>query len=610
MIDYRTHAAALEQFRHSLAQSAFPDPQIASIRDQHLDDVARAPGMATLGSLVDHLIAHASSDGKELDLVGRAADLWEKGLALYNTLGEFRTSLENALTDPGNPQAVADFNAAAAKIHPLVLEVKNKNGEIQALKDEVHTFPHLQPHPRQQDRPLTEWSWGDVFLARRTDAFARTTREEASDAPTSAFALGVLSSYGANACGSAYLGQVVGGPRRSHRHRDRLARNTLGSWFSAHQPGLPSLAAIAAQIKLGAPTLPTVIEELIESAIHATYDPQRTPALPDLQLGYQRLIRHLELLDTFTLPSAPLPPKEPFLTQLYGDPAHTHVPAVPQGVGMPQAAGSGSGSGSGVVPQSNHPTGDGLGESDSAESTSVECGPFWEAIGWSLLFILGGWFYCVLKWGNGDRCPLTDDIGAKFDEAFPDGAYVGVETETSAQALTGPDLDNAVQVDQVTTMIGHLFDTQSLMWEALQKASDFLSVHGLIYPDGRLGRPRYKQFLSIPATLPGTWPHLPEPNANRLHLYPSTGTEQPAFPPPAYPPQATPDVFVSAEQGQGPFTASALSGAAWRQMAVHVRDATNYDLDADRGLHHACWAARGSINDNPVDVAALDYSET
>ena len=60
-------------------------------------------------------------------------------------------------------------------------------------------------------------------------------------------------------------------------------------------------------------------------------------------MGYQRLIRHLELLDTFALPAAPSPPREPFLTRLYADPTDTHVPAVPQLVGVPQASGPGSG---------------------------------------------------------------------------------------------------------------------------------------------------------------------------------------------------------------------------------------------------------------------------
>jgi hypothetical protein len=613
MIDYRAHIAALAHFRQALAQSNFPDPGTAALRDQQLKDVEQAPGMAMLGSLLDHLLWHASSDGTEIDLVERAADLWQQGLQLYETLGEFRTSLETALADPADPSAVAAVNAAATKMHPLLLHVKSKSREIRALRQEARKFAHLPPHPRQDGKRLAEWTWGDIFLARRTDAFVREANRHASDVASRAFAFGVLSGYGANACGSAYLGQVVGGPRRAHRHRDRVARNTVGSWFARNQPGLPSLTAIADQITQDAPTLPQGIVDLIAAAFNTTYNMGLTPPVPDLQLGYWRLIRHLELLDTFVLPAAPSAPREPFASQLYGDPANPHEPAVPQLVGVPEAQGGGGGGGGGGIVPLNQAHPDALTNADAPDSTEVECGAFWEAVGLGLLFILGGWFFCVINWVSGNRCSLTDDIGDGFSDAFPDGAYVGPEHESDfPQALTATDLSNAALVDQVTKIIGHLFDLQTLLWEALHKAYDFLALHGLIYPNERLGRPRYRQFVRIPALPGGNWPKRPEPDPNQLCFYPSTPTEQPFsdLPGYGYAPQASPGAFVNPAPGQTTPTATDISSAVWRQLATGSLDADNYDLDADRGLRHPCWTTGGSINDIPLTVIFLAYAQT
>lgn len=610
MVDYRTHIAALRQFQEALALSAVADAQAAQLRDRQLGDVAQSPGMAMLGSLLDHMMAHASSDGAELLLVERAATLWKQGLGLYATLGAFRESLEGALADPANPLTVDAFNSAVAEIYPHLVQVKSKNAQIQALKKDVHTFAFLRPHPRQADEPLPSWPWGDVMLARRTDALARTVRAQAFDPRTSAFAFGVLSGYGANVCGSAYLGQVVGGPRRAHRYRDRVARNTLGSWFSAGQPGLPSLTAIANQIRSEAPTLSADLESLIASALTKTYDINRTPTLPSLQVGHQRLLRHLELLDTFVLPVAPIAPTEPFLTRLYADLTDAHVSAVPQRVGVPAASGSGPGGSGGLTPQSAKQP-DALTNADAPDSTEVECGAFWEAIGLSLLFVLGGWFHCVVEWANGERCPLTDDIGDNFDDAFPDGVYVGPEHESDfPQALTASQLDNAANVDQTTALIGHLFDAQCLMWEGLNKAADFLSTHGVIYPDGRLGRPRYKQFLKVPTVPKGSWPQRPELNPNRLHRYPTTGIEQPAAGAFPLPPSTSPDAFMNARQFGLEWVASGISLEVWRQIAAGLAPGVNHDLDADRGFRHLCWKARGSIADDPIDVVVPGYSET
>ena len=72
----------------------------------------------------------------------------------------------------------------------------------------------------------------------------------------------------------------------------------------------------------------------------------------------------------------------------------------------------------------------------------------------------------------------------------------------------------------------------------------------------------------------------------------------------------TPAAFITGVPGISTATAAALSSMVWFQTASGVLDANNYDLDADRGPQHPCWVAQGSINDNPVDVANLDYTDT
>lgn len=608
MIDYYSHLAALRTFRSTLASTAFANADTGALRDRHLKDADNAESIAMLGSLIDHMVWHAASDGTELALLERAANLWGEGLVLYSALGEYRFQLERALANPTDAQAVAAFNTAATQIQPILAQVKGKNAQIQALKVDVHTFSHIKAHPRQLDKKLARWCWSDIFLARRTDALVKEIRRYASTTQTSAFALGVLSSYSANVCGSTYLGQVVGGPRRAHRFRDRLARNTIGSWFFENMSGLPSLSGLAHQLKQHCPSLPVELVDVLSKAFGSCYDLNVTPQLPSFEAGYQRLLKHLELLDQFALPSIPALPIEPFITTLYGDPNTTHQAAMPQDVGVPQAAASGSSSGgSGIKPQTAQEP-DALTHADAPDSTEVECGAFWEAVGLSLLFVLGAWVYCAINWVNGDRCPLTDEIDEKFGKAFPDGIYIGPEMQTNQpQALTSADVDNAAQIDQVVALIGHLFDTQCLIWEALNKAHDFLATHGLIYPHDRLTLPRYQQFLAIPAAPPGTWPRLAEHNPNRLQLYPLTGTEQPAAGYAPYSANVAPSVFVVPMPASMQVTSTSVGIALWHESSGNV-DHVNCDLDGDRGFRHPCWDTNGSIADTPISVAVLSYS--
>lgn len=609
MIDYRANVAALGEFHQALATKSITEPKIAGTRDEQIVSVEKAPDMALLGAMIDHLIWHAASDGAELLLVERAAELWKLGLILYQTIGEFRTGLEGALNDPTNPNAVQKFNEAMQKLHEFEVGVAGKEVEVAILRDDIYEAAHPHSHPRQQNKRLDHWTWADIFLARRTDAFARATWKLASDRPAKAFAFGVMSNYGANACGSAYLGQVVGGPRRAHRHRDRLARNAVGSWFALSYPGATSLAGIADRIRFGlfTPVLPTEVETLITDALTRTYDLTRTPPLPDLQLGYQRLLRHLDALDTFVMPQIPLMPSEPFLTRIYGDTANPSFSIMEAIIELQNAGGSGSGSGSGVTPQ-NLPQSNTVGQQDSRRNTKLDCGAFFMG----LFQFIGTWAFfggpCWEDWGNGKVCKLWEGSKHDFGEWWASlGGGQGAEnTGTNSTLLT-----TASMSKEVTDLIHSLYDLHKHFWEALNSAYAYLSVCGLIYPDALLGRGVYRQFLTIPPPPIGGWPHLPVgDSAEQAHMYPSTSIEQPAVMTLPYPPGAKPGAFLTGVAAGGVVSAAHVSMAVWMQTAAHQLDANNYDLDADRGLFHPCWAADGSINDNPINVFIFDYSDT
>jgi hypothetical protein len=182
---------------------------------------------------------------------------------------------------------------------------------------------------------------------------------------------------------------------------------------------------------------------------------------------------------------------------------------------------------------------------------------------------------------------------------------------SQSQRLTSTEFAAAASVDQLTTMVGYMFELQTDMLEALSKASTFLAVYGLIYPDGMVGQPLYQQFTKIPPT-PEPWPHRPERDPTpAYHGYPITPLENPVSAGAMYPPNASPDVFIASSPGNvGSVTASAVALSVWRQIVRGQRDAENYDLDADRGQRHPCWATAGSIDDDPVGVDTLAYSDT
>lgn len=613
MIDYRTHSVALSGFLSSLATEAFVDPSTVGARDQLLSAVGKEPGLAALGSLIDHLLRHASTDGTELDLLERAATLWQSGLTLFSTLSSSRAGIESSLLNPADPTSADVFNSATENMRLQGLEATTKLDEVEAFRQEVMKLAHIPEHPRQLDRTLSDWDWGNIFLARRTDAFVRTVFNHAGETELQAFAVGVLSSYTSNACGSAYLGQVVGGPRRSHRFRDRIAANSVGSWFALSNPDLRNLSDLARLIRLGdssaLPVLPSAVEELIEKALADTYDLAQTPPLPDLQLGYRRLIRHLELLDMFNMPALPANPGLGFQAALYGDPtkppttiftiqASNFADGPGQGQGLQPTNYSG---GSGGIPS---PT-----TTDSAPTTGERCGSFWMGIIYAIMFLGGGFAPCIGAWAEGDRCKLWDAIWKEFGDANKPSQEQMDSLAAQSQPLTGEEIVIAAGLDQMTDLVGNMYDLHTHVWEALAKARAFLAVFGMLYPDEMLNGPLYKQFLAVPGQV--LLPRLPESDpAPNYHRFPTTPAENPVVGWSPYPTGSSPAAIINGVPGASPFSASMTAVRVWWQIVNGFQDSQNYDLDADRGSQHPCWNATGSITDNPIGVVNLAYQDT
>ncbi len=592
MIDYHGQALAVGELRSALASEPLTDAALIAARASTQSDLAIAGDYALLGAFVDHLIAHAGSDGSELSLLRRADALWKRGLALYSDLGSVRGRLEAALGMPGDPGAADQFNGAANDVQFFSQKASAMLADVVALREDVAPLAYLQQHPRQLDQAARKWDWANLFLGRRTDAFVRSLHKLAHSPSTRAFAFGVLASYGANAAGSAFLGTVVGGPRRSHRFRDRIARNAVGSWL-ARKSGAQSPGQLAARIGFGPPShprLPTKVASQLTAALEASFDVTRTRPVPDLQLGYQRLLEHLHLLDGFSRPPIPNPPQSIWSAKLYGDPSSPPPSLRPQDVGL-------SGDPGGGVSLGNNTPGDPQpGQGDNSKSSTI-CGII--ALIIIIIDLIQAFVQCIVQWAKKQTCTFWDNMLLKkaWEKDPPDPRDPPATTNVTASSAELTAISSSEQAEQ---LVGCLFDIHTQIWEALDRAYIFLAFRGLIYPGSLVDVPVYQQFTVMPAG--GSWPRRPISDpVNWYHLFPSSPVEHPATLDIPYAAGATPDELF-------PLAVGRIAIPLWRQIVRSESDTQNLDLDADRGFLHPCWATGGSINDDPVDVQVLAYS--
>ncbi len=594
LIDYYAHTLALDELRKALAAAPFTDAALVSARNQTMTDLSLAGDHALLGALVDHIFAHAVSDGTELAMLGHASHLYSRGVTLYQQLAAVRGDFEGALAAPANPASAARFNSAAVNLQVFAQEAYAIQAEVTKLRDGVALLPYISPHPRQMDQPADSWDWGNRLLGRRTDAFVRNLARLAKNSPTRAFAFGALSSYCANVAGSAYLGNVVGGPRRSHRFRDRVARNSVGTWLARQYPSLPTLGTIAQNVRFGTaknPTLPPGVGQLLNDALKATFDLSRTPPPPDLQLGYGRLVQHLQLLDDFVLPPIPLAPSDVWAAQLYGDPA-----SPPPSLRVQDTGFSGDPDG-GVTYTGNLPGDSQPGQSDSSGGSTI-CGIIMAIL--IIVDLVQAFVQCIVQWAKKQTCTFWDNMLLKklWEKDPPDPRTPPGPPEdpgTNSAQLTA-----MAASDEVLQLIGALYDIHGQIWEALDRTNHFLALHGLTYPGYLIDLPVYKQFTSVPAST--EWPHRPVTDPiSSYHLYPSSPLEHPTAKTSSFTASATPDAFLT-------LSASEVALPLWRQIAYGVTDTQNFDMDADRDFRYPCWADK-SINFDPVNVQVLAYGD-
>lgn len=592
MLDYHGNAVTLAEFLNALSGAVFPDPDLSDAQQKVLDSTGQEPGSALLGAFYGHLLVHASSDGAELGLLERAATLWSRGLELCTELATIRADLEHAMEDPTAPGATASFNNAAFNAQTFGYALNSLRPEIDALRADALTFPHVPPHPRQGDLPTNQWDWGNLVYARRTEALVHTFLFTADSDQQRAFATGAVASYGANSRGSAYLAHAVGGPRRSHRQRDRLGRNSIGAWLAANHTIARPLLDYADELPA---SLSDDLKQFVTDAMTATFDTAETLPIPDLDNGHARLLKHLSLLSRFSRPALPSLPSGQWAIQVLSDPGSNPVTSLrPQDTDVVGQDGGGVAVqyGSDPKPGSQQP-----GKTDSSDIGAV-CGVIVAIL--IVIDLVQAFIQCIVQWANDDTCTFWENMILEklWEKDPPDPTDPGNPQNTS---VTAQELTAIASNPQTAQFVWLLFDIHNMVWEAMDRAYNFLTSTGLIMPQGLLDLPLYRQFTSLPPYRE-QWPRRPEPTpVATYHLAPASPIEYPVRQPSLFGSGAKPDIFIAEA------TATALT--LWAQNATGQDRGINLDLDADRGVNHACWTSRGSINDDPVDVEVLDYEE-
>jgi hypothetical protein len=480
---------------------------------------------------------------------------------------------------------LAQFQSAVDSLDALRNSLQQFVAEAQSVQSSINPLPHLKEHPRQSDTPSKSWDMGNLFAARRTEAFVRATFDGAGSSREKAFAFGVLSSYASNVAGSAYLGQVVGGPRRSHRYRDRLARYATGAWIHKNM-GTPSASKLGKEMKftgiLGKVAFPYDLQTIAQKAFQTAFP---THAQPDLGLGLSRLSEQLSLLDVFVRPPLPDPP--PLVLASGGEVSGT-LTIMSDELNPPTVG----------VDLDPDMTPSQPSKSDSSKSGGGLCLALLIIIATLALALL---IYCIGKWTTEGKCVVSDFFDAFQGSDAPDPRAPTGTTQSQLTTMSAPEA--AAHIAQ------ELYNVHMLLWQAFDLGLAFLAATGLVYPDDLLmTSPLYSQFVTTPVR--SAWPHRPDAVPEETYYKdPTSPIEQPSSTAP-FASSAPPSALFATWASFQPHTVLPIAQRLLLQIVRQQQDSQNYDMDADRGFLHPCWECSRptSINDPILSINVLPYS--
>jgi hypothetical protein len=581
MIDYLAHVSALRVCLEAIKNSPPPDPADPGAVTAALNAAAHEPGAAMLGALADHLLQYAQpATSKEITILTEAAALFKQGVDILNEINTTVANLQTGLSTPTASGALATYNAGLANLPDIQTKVKNLASKLKTFQTN-NPGNWMLPVGQEQDKPVAQWVWRDVFLARRTTAFVASAQAAASTTRQRAFAIGTLAGAAGNLLGSSYLNAVVGGPRRSHELRHRLAAYSVGAWLRDHEPVLAgSLAALRTALTFGqsTPSLPADIKSLMETALQQSY-PSGTAAIPNLDQGYKNILEHLDLLGQFTLPALPPPPNNTMASEIASSVSVQDFPVL----------------GSDNI----HPSGSGLGTNNPGIGSHESAGAVCEEL---LLWLV--WppqWWIALDNALGGEGPTSSASGP--------GVFDDAELITISQSPTA------------IAAFSSLSNAAMSFWQALAAARTALVLRGLLYPNpDDLSNPTYTQFLSIPVST-GNYPLLPMPSSDDGTAWPTSAVETPATEPSPFAVAATPPAFLTGVD----FSVAAAAPTLWVGMidepgsgklvtewspTSKIDWTANFDLDADRGFMAPCWrlASGATITSPPVATTTLSYT--
>ncbi|MEU5726870.1 hypothetical protein ABZ783_34345 [Micromonospora sp. NPDC047738] len=588
MIDYCAHVLSLNAIRQTL-DSVAPSTPYGDAWSATRAAVDAEPGCALLGALVDHLLERSDGVEREHDLLEEGASVYALAADAMSQMAKFRSEFERMAKSPATA-SLERYRELIESMRSLEASMSQKIDQVKDLKKRaMPPYSHIPPHGASEDQPVESWLWRDVVLSRRTDALVREVEAAGDGTPTAlAFSFGAATSYASNCIGSSYLTATVGGPRRSHGMRDRVARYVMGGWLRAKagDPTIwPSFSKLREALVLengASPKLPDVIETQILTALDRAFPAGAggPAAAPDLQAGYAKLLRHLELLDSF--PRLPIPPDiDAALLQ------RTMEGAIGGGGGEPNAADVLQDPQQGI----SAPT-DGLGDPQppvvGAEGKVGDNGCF------GLLLVL----LCVTIVGIIIVILIADDSS-------------GENPSSSRQALT-----RFLESDNACKVAAYAFHAHTQLYESASVLLQHFKRIGLLYPDEFDFTDPLAQFTHLPAK-PGLYPSTPVTPAPGTEigwhlLRPSSRIEEPVEDPSLYPASSTPAVVLEGTSGGPAPTVGEFGAEVWLRHQPRANPGEsdiNLNADADRGFGHQCWRVPvgHSIQENPVPVEILEY---